>query len=176
MTMKNILTSNTFLVSTFLIVMAALSRLVPHLPNFTPIAAIGLFAAAYLGDRKLAVLISISAMLLSDVFIGFHSSMIWVYGAFLVIILGGNYLKNKVSVLNVFIASMASSIVFFLVTNFGVWIGSGMYSIDFKGFIECYVMAIPFFGNTLMGDLFYCTVLFGSYEMAKRSFPKLQLA
>lgn len=174
--MKKILTSNTFIVTTFLILAAALSRLVPHLPNFTPIAAIGLFAASYFADRKMALLISFCAMLLSDVFIGFHSSMIWVYGAFLVIILGGSYLKNSISLVNVFVASLLSSIVFFLVTNFGVWIGSGMYSIDFKGFIACYVMAIPFFGNTLMGDLFYCTVLFGSYEMAKRSFPKMQLA
>lgn len=174
--MKNTITSNTFIISTFFIVAAALSRLLPHLPNFTPIAAIGLFASAFLYNRKLAIFISLFAMLLSDFFIGFHNSMVWVYGAFILIILGGSYLKNNVSIINVVLASLISSIVFFVVTNFGVWVGSGMYTIDLKGFTQCYSMAIPFFSNTLMGDLFYCTILFGGYISIKQSFPKLLLA
>jgi hypothetical protein len=73
-------------------------------------------------------------------------------------------------------ASLLSSVLFFVVTNFAVWLGSGMYTADIKGFVECYVMAIPYFGNTLAGDLFYCTVLFGSYVLLKRTWPALGLA
>lgn len=174
--MKKVGITNTIVISTFLIFAATLSRLLPHIPNFTPIAAVGLLAAAYFSDRKMAFVVTFMAMILSDVFLGFHSSMIWVYGALLIIILGGRLLRNNVSVLNVLIASLFSSFVFFIITNFGVWLSSGMYTLDSKGLVSCFIMAIPFFGNTLLGDFVYNSVLFGCYYMAKISFPKLQLA
>jgi hypothetical protein len=158
-----------------LILGAALSRMLPHPLNFTPIAAIALFGGAYFNNRFIAILVTLSAMLLSDLFIGFHSSMIYVYGAFALITLLGFSLNGKVSVLNVGVKSLLSSVIFFVITNFGVWNGSGMYSLNLNGFTECYVMAIPFFGNTILGDLFYCTVLFGGFELAKRTFPSLAL-
>lgn len=144
-----------------LVAVAALSRLVPHIPNFTPIAAIGLVAASYFKKNHSAFVVPIFAMLLSDFFIGFHSTMFWVYGSLIAIVFLGQFLLKKVSVLNVVLSALISSILFFVITNFGVWVSYDFYAKNWAGFTECYLMAIPFFVNTLMGDAFYCTVLFG---------------
>lgn len=156
-----------------LIFIAVLSRLVPHPPNFTPITAIALFAAAYLGKRH-AILVPMLAMLVSDFFIGFHSTMVWVYGSFLAISVIGFLLQKHRTMGTTFAATLAGSTIFFLVTNFGVWASAGStYSHDTAGLIACYVAGIPFFRNTLGGDLLYVTMLFGSFELAKRYVPAL---
>ncbi len=161
-----------FIIATVLILFAAFSRLIPHPMNFAPIAAIALFAAVYM-DRKYAFILPIAAMLLSDIFIGFYSGIWWVYGTFALIALFGLWLKKRVENKSglgkagyIYATTLVSSIVFFLVTNFGVWISGFMYEMNFKGLIECYTMAIPFFRNSLGGDLFYVTALFGAYELA----------
>lgn len=169
-------TSKTVFVVVFLIVIAALSRLLPHIPNFTPIAAIGLFSASYFHKKYLAFAVPILAMLLSDFFIGFHTTMLWVYGSMVAIVVLGQYLLQKISVVRVLGSAMVSSIVFFVVTNLGVWISWDFYAKTWAGLVQCYTLAIPFFGNTLMGDVFYCTVLFGSFALAKRYILKLAIA
>lgn len=170
------LKSNTGIFVLFMIMIAALSRLVPHLPNFTPIAAIGLFSASYFNKKYFSFGIPLVAMLISDVFIGFHSTMVWVYGSLIVIVFAGQYLLKKVSVVNVVVSSLVSSVIFFVVTNFGVWLTADFYSKIWAGFVVCYVQAIPFFGNTLMGDLFYSSLLFGTFALAKKYAPKLVVA
>ncbi|MGH2575927.1 MAG: DUF6580 family putative transport protein [Ignavibacteria bacterium] len=159
-----------------LILFAALSRLIPHPPNFAPIVAIALFSGVYL-DKKYAFIVPIIAMLISDAIIGFHSGMIWVYGSFVIIAFLGLWLKSRKSAAGskkfgyIFGTALVSSVIFFIITNFGVWT-SGFYGLDFKGLVECYAMAIPFFKNSVAGDVFYVALMFGIYEIVKYYAPK----
>jgi hypothetical protein len=155
-----------FLVALILILFAAFSRLIPHPANFTPIAAIALFSGVYLG-KKYFLIVPVAAMLIGDIFLGFHPMMIWVYGSFAVIALIGLWLKSHKSVGYIFGTTVVSSIIFFIITNFGVWL-SGFYEYSFRGFAECYTMAIPFFRNSIAGDLIYVTAMFGIYELVKK--------
>ena len=157
------------LINPLLIVFIAASlRLVPHPPNFAPIAAMALFGGAYL-NRGYALAVPIVALLLSDLFIGFYSPivMVSVYGSFILAGLVGLWLKRRKSPRNVIFAAAGSSILFFLITNFAVWLG-GWYPRNLAGLAECYTLALPFFRNTIAGDLFYTGVFFGGYELASR--------
>lgn len=148
-----------------IILLAVSARLLPHPYNFTPLAATALFGATYL-DKKYAFILPIAAMLISDYFIGFHSTMIYVYGAFILTAFIGLWLRSHKNVRNVIGATLASSILFFLVTNFGVW-ARGAYARDISGLWQSYIMGIPFFRNTVAGDLFYTGAFFASYELVK---------
>ncbi|MGA9364424.1 MAG: DUF6580 family putative transport protein [Bacteroidota bacterium] len=153
-----------FLLAVLLIAFAALSRFVPHPENFTPIAAMALFGGVYFGKRY-AFVVPLVAMVVSDYFIGFHNTVPYVYGSFVLAGLIGIWLKNHKSVGWIVGASLTSSVLFFVVTNFGVWVTGG-YPQNFGGLVECYIAAIPFFRNTVLGDLLYVGVLFGLYESA----------
>jgi uncharacterized membrane protein len=142
-----------------------LLRLLPHLPNFTPIAATALFGGVYL-NKKYAFFVPILAMFISDIFLGFHSTMPYVYGSFILTGLIGLWLKNHKNTQNIIGATLLSSVLFFLITNFGVWAG-GWYPKTLSGLMQSYVMAIPFFRNTILGDLCYTGVFFGAYELAQ---------
>ena len=156
------------------IVGAAALRLVPHPPNFAPITAMALFSGAYLGRRPLAFVAPLGAMLLSDAVIGFHSGLPFVYGSVALIVLLGWAALSRVTVLRLAGAAVASSVLFFIVTNFGTWLLSGMYPLTAAGLAACYVAAIPFFQNTLAGDLFYTGVLFGGFALLERAVPMLR--
>ena len=153
-----------FLLAILLVGFAALSRFVPHPPNFAPIAAMALFGGVYL-EKRFSFIVPLAAMLISDYFIGFHNTMPFVYGSFILIALLGVWLRNHKTLGWIIGSSVASSVLFFVVTNFGVWVMGG-YPQNFAGLVECYVAAIPFFRNTLFGDLLYVMVLFGLYETA----------
>jgi hypothetical protein len=155
-----------FIIAVILILFAAFSRLMPHPANFTPIAAIALFSGVYL-EKKYYLVIPVIAMLLSDFILGFHSTMIWVYGSFAVIALIGLWLKNHKSIGYIFGTAVVTSIIFFIITNFGVW-ATGYYNYTLSGLAECYTMAIPFFRNSISGDLVYVAVMFGIYELVNR--------
>ena len=154
-----------------IIIFAALTRLMPHPPNFTPIIAMGLFGGAYLKDKRLALLLPLGAMLLADLFLGFHGTMIWVYGSLIVITSMGFLLKNGVTLKNGAIATLGGSLLFFLVTNFGVWASGSFYPKTVEGLMSCYAAGIPFFGNTLAGSVFYSSLMFFGYEQIKKYFP-----
>jgi hypothetical protein len=165
--------------------LAALSRLLPHPPNFAPIAGMGLFGAAYFSKKYFAFLIPFVAYWISDLILNnliyaqYYEGFQWfgslaVYASFALIIVLGFVLLKKVNVNRLLAAGLISSILFFLITNFGSWIGSTAYPQTFSGLIASYVAGIPFFWNTIAGDLFYITVLFGSFEMVKRRYPQLQ--
>ena len=157
-----------------LILFAALSRLLPHPPNFVPITALALFSGVYL-DRKEAFLVPILAMLLSDYVIGFHSGMIWVYGSFVAIGFMGLWLRNHPGMLTTAGATLVGSVLFYVVTNLGVWaMQPSLYPQTFSGLIECYVAAIPFFRNTVLGDVVYVGMMFGAFELLKRTVPALR--
>jgi hypothetical protein len=152
-----------------LIMLAALSRLVPHPPNFTPIGALGLFAGAYIAMRRYW-LVPLAALLISDLLIGFYHpvTMVSVYLAFIICtVVGRKVLLEKCSVLRVGATSLSASVIFFVLSNFGDWLSGINYPVTWEGLVTCYVMAIPFFGNTVLGDLFYVGLLFGTYESVR---------
>jgi hypothetical protein len=158
------------------ILLAAGLRLVPHPPNFTPIDAMALFSGAYLGRRVLAFAAPLAATLLADLVLGFYPGM-WVqYVAVALVVLLGWVALPRVSAARVGVAALASSVLFFTVTNFGVWALSGMYPHDMAGLAACYAAGIPFFQNTFAGDLFYATLLFGGFSLAEMLVPRLRAA
>ncbi|OGL74076.1 hypothetical protein A3D72_02635 [Candidatus Uhrbacteria bacterium RIFCSPHIGHO2_02_FULL_57_19] len=148
-----------------LIVLAAASRLFDHPANFTPVAAVALFAGVYL-PRKWGWGLPLVVMLASDAVIGFYQWQVMasVYLSFIVAIGIGWYIRRGKSVGSVFIGSLASSVLFFFVTNAAVWAWGGLYLQTADGLLTSYLMGIPFFKNTLLGDLFYTGFLFGSFE------------
>lgn len=176
----------TILVS--LILLAAFSRIIPHMPNFSPLGAIGLFGAAYFQKKWQMFLIPIAATWLSDLFINnviyaqynpsfvwFYEGFYWQYGSYLLITIAGIFMLKKVNTPKVITAAFTSTAIFFIVSNFGVWLGSGFYAQNFGGLMNCYVAAIPFLKGTLLGDLVYSGILFGTFALAQRQFPALRL-
>ena len=155
----------------YLYVLAAIVlRLMPHPWNVTPVAAMFLFSGCVFRSRWQSLLMPLSALLVSDWFVvqvlypgrfGWFSPVTW--SAFLLIGLIGWTLREKVSVGRVAAASLSGSVLFFLVTNFGEWAWGVLYPRTFDGLVACYTAALPFFRNTVAGDLFYSAVLFGSY-------------
>ena len=125
-------------------------RLLPHPPNFTPIFAMALFGGAYLDNKKMAFILPLAAMLISDLFIGFHSLMLVVYGAIALITALGFLLKNRVRPSTVIGASLLGSLIFYLISNFAVWALFDTYPHTIAGLGTSYVAAIPFFKNSLI--------------------------
>ena len=157
-----------------LILAAALSRLLPHPPNFVPITAMALFGGVYL-DKKHTFIVPIAAMFISDYFIGFYPDMAWIYASFIAIGCIGLWLRNHPGVAQTFASTLVGSLLFFIVTNFGVWISSQVsYPHTAAGLVQCYVAAIPFFRNTILGDIVYVGAMFGLFEMAKKFVPSLR--
>ena len=159
------------LLLTGMIFAAAGMRLLPHPPNFEPIGALALFAGACFDDKRWAFVLPLAAMLLGDAVIGFHAQMPVVYGTFALVVCMGFRLRERRRLLPVAASTLAASTLFFILTNFGVWAFDALYPRTFEGLITCYVAAIPFFGNTLAGNFFYATLLFGGLVLAERKIP-----
>jgi hypothetical protein len=157
-----------------LITLAAVSRLFPHPPDFTPLAALALFGGAYFTDRRLAFAIPLTALLLTDLFLGLHDTIPFVYLGFVATVLIGFALRGRVRVLPVAGAALVSSVLFFAITNFGVWIAGNLYPHDAAGLLTAYLAGIPFFQNSLLGDFLYAGLLFGGMAMAERYLPTLR--
>lgn len=158
-----------------MLLFAALSRILPHPLNFTPIGAMALFGGAYFQDKRLAFLVPLLALFVGDIFIGFHILVPVIYFCFLLNTCIGLYLRNHPGLASLFGATLIASISFFVLSNFGLWAIAGYYPRTLAGLTACYVAAIPYFWNTLAGDMFYVAILFGCFEMAKRRFPVLAL-
>ncbi len=156
------------------ILLAAALRLVPHPPNFTPIAAMALFGGAYLGHRWLAFAAPLGALLLSDLVLGFYPELAFVYLSTGATVAIGWALAKRRTVVGVGLAAIASSILFFVLTNFGVWLVMDYYPKTLAGLAACYVAAIPFFQNTLAGDLLFAALLFGGFALLERRVPLLR--
>lgn len=156
------------------ILFAVIMRLVPHWPNFTPVAAIAIFGGVYINRKSLAIILPVIAMFLSDLIIGFHGTMVAVYAGMIIAAGIGMMLRNRVKPGNIVIASLSSSIIFFLITNFASWYTGLMpYSRDFAGLLQAYVAGIPFFNTAVIGDLFYSSVIFGSFYLVSRKVPSM---
>ncbi|MCL5020862.1 MAG: hypothetical protein M1339_04190 [Bacteroidetes bacterium] len=166
------------LLALILILFAVFSRLIPHAPNFTPVISVALFAGAYL-KKGYAFLVPVAALFLSDVVIGFYGleSMAFVYCTIILIAAMGLLLEKRVSAGKVLGLSLTGSVIFFITTNFGVWVVPGsIYPKTLAGLAECYTMAIPFFGNTLLSTLVYSAAMFGVYEAAEKFVLKAKTA
>lgn len=144
------------------IILAAFLRLVPHIPNFAPIGAMALFGGVYL-NKKYALLIPLIAMILSDFFLGFSAATPFVYISFLLIGCLGLLLRKHMSFKNILLATLSGSLLFYLITNFGVWLVGNLYPHTLSGLVLCYTLALPFFRNTVLGDLFYVGLFFSAY-------------
>lgn len=168
-----------------LLIVTALMRLLPVAPNFSPIIAIALFGAAIFNNKNLALLLPLSVLLFSDIvlelayqlglrsFSGLHSEMIYVYGAFFLIAVLSYIGFKKLNLVKLGVGAFFASVLFFLISNFGVWLSGGMYTMDLTGLLACYTAAIPFFHNTLLSTIFYSGVLFGSYYLLNKQTLKL---
>lgn len=156
-----------FSIALLLVLMGVSFRLLKYAPNFTPIAALALFGGVYF-SKKIALILPLGAMLISDIFIGFYEPklMFLVYASFILCVIIGFWLKNHKKWHFIAGGAILSSVVFFLATNFAVWAFTPWYAKTFSGIIQCYVMAMPFFRNTLLGDIFFTAVFFGAYELS----------
>jgi hypothetical protein len=175
-----------------MILLAALSRLLPHPPNFAPITAVALFGAAMLSPWWLAFIVPLGAMLLSDVALewttkwgllsgwlshghGFHRGMVPHYAIFMLITAFGLVLRRRRGVLAIGSVTLTSSVLFFLLSNFAFWAGSEWYPHTLEGLGECYVAGLPFFRWTLLGDASYVVLLFGGLALVEYFAPSLVL-
>lgn len=151
-----------------MIAAAALARFIPHPPNFAPITAMALFGGAQFPRVRSSMLAVFSAMLISDAFLGFHPLMPAVYLSLALIIGIGVLLRKRNGVLPVAAAAVLSSVVFFVVTNAAEWAYGAMYPHNLSGLVACFTAAIPFFHNTVAGDLLYTGLLFGGFALTER--------
>ena len=153
-------TKQKFVLFLYFIGLIALSRLIPHPPNFTPVIAMAVFMPYLSRNVYSAMLVPLLAMFVSDLYLGFHSSMFWVY---ISILLGTTLSHYTMSIKKTYVHlgsnALVSSTIFFVITNFAVWMSGTMYPLTLDGLIICYTMAIPFFRNTLAGTLFYVSLL-----------------
>ncbi|MEK7634071.1 MAG: DUF6580 family putative transport protein [Patescibacteria group bacterium] len=155
-----------------IILLAVVTRLVPHAPNFAPIGGLALFSGSHF-KKKIALSIPLAAMFVSDIFLGFHKTIPYVYVSFIIIALIGRLIKNN-KWQSIFATSLISSVLFFLITNFGVWATGTMYQKNLSGLMQSYGFGVPFFRNTLISDLFYSFSFFYGYKfLSGFNFKKL---
>ena len=157
-----------------LIIIGILLRFTPHAPNFTPVAAIALFGGAYL-NKKYALIVPLLLMAISDLVIGLHDVVIFTWGSFILITILGLWIKKHKTVAGIFSMSLVSSVLFYIVSNFGVWL-MGWYPPNLKGLISCYVMALPFLRNFTLATLSYAAIFFGLYELIASAVKDKKLA
>ncbi len=158
------------------IAFAAVFRLVPHPPNFSPIAAMALFSGAYLPRRALAFAAPLAALLLSDLVLGVYPGIAFIYLSVALTVLLGWAISRRRSAPMIAGTAVAGSVLFYVLTNFGTWLSTDLYPRTLQGLAACYVAAIPFFQNTLAGDLVFAALLFGGFALAERAIPQLREA
>ncbi len=179
-----------------MILLAAAFRLVQSNPvfsilsNVTPIGAIALFGGCYFADRWKAFMIPLFVLWLSDVFLNriyyfdhwvfYYSGFYWVYGSFALMVVIGHFIK-KVSFVTVALGGIGAALAHWVVSDLGVWMGgtdftTGLpFTKDFSGLMKCLYLALPFLRNMMIGNLVFCGVLFGGFELMQRRYPSLKL-
>ena len=176
-------------VLSIIILLAAFTRIMPHPPNFSPMAAIGLFGAAHFAKKWQAFFIPLIGIWVSDlvinnyvysssssIFVWFYSGFYWQYMSYILIIFAGLFIFNRgISLKKTFGGMISSSGIFFFVSNFGVWAGGIMYPKNFGGLITCYAAGVPFIHNTIISDVLFTTVLFGTYYLLQIEYSSLKI-
>lgn len=171
-----------------LILLCAFSRVIPHTYNFSPLGAMALFGATYFSKKWQGLLIPLLATWVSDLFINnviyaryypeftwFYSSFYWQYGSYALISIAAFFLLRKVTPQRVLAGALSATGIFFLLSNFGCWLSNPMYGQNISGLLSCYAAGLPFLKGTLMGDLVYSGVLFGSFALMQSQIPALRL-
>jgi len=159
-----------------IIAILAFARLIPHPPNFTPIIAVAIMSGYFFKNLNFSIIVLLAAMLLSDLFIGFYENVIFVYISLLLITLIFQKISKKVNFKNLFIFGFAGSLIFFIISNFGVWLlespglDNNPYDKNLQGLIRCYILAIPFFANTLISTLFFTYSAFFANNFHKKKY------
>ena len=151
-----------------LIIILAFSRIIPHPANFTPILGMAVFAGTVFDRKIFSFLIPLLAMILSDLFLGFHSGIVIIYFAICLNVVIGIYFINKISYFKIFVSLVSGSLVFFIITNFAVWVSSGMYTYSLEGLLTCYTMALPFLQNTIISTILYGVGAFFIFELSNK--------
>jgi hypothetical protein len=154
-----------------LIILAVITRLLPHLPNFSPVMALAIFGGFAYNDKKVAFIVPFVVMFISDLIIGFHDVMWAVYLSFALGVFIGMILSKRFTVGGLFFSSIAGSVLFFIITNFEFWLS--YYNPSWATLSKAYIDAIPFFRNATAGDIMYCTMLFGGYALAGKFIPAM---
>jgi len=157
-----------------LIIIGILFRFVPHTANFTPVAAIAIFAGVYL-NKKQALIVPLVLMVASDMFLGMHNVAIFTWGSFVLVTLLGFWAKNHKTFLGIVSTTVASSLLFYVVTNFGVW-AMGWYPQTAKGLLDCYILGLPFLRVFSVATLVYTVIFFGAYELIASKVANTKLA
>lgn len=157
-----------------LIVAAAALRFLPQPPNFTPVAALALFSGVFFRDKFMAILTPLAVLMISDLFLGWHDTMLFVYGSFLLMVLIGRSMQSHNSVGIVAGGGIAGAMLFFVVTNFGVWLSGTMYPKTWEGLMAAYIAAIPFLHYMIISTLLYSAVFFGLFIWAEKWFPAIR--
>lgn len=171
---------NIGLIASSIIILIALSRLLPHPFNFTPVGAMALFGGKFLVSRYAKFLVPLIGLYLSDFIINnfvfrsffpnheglvfFSDFMLWTYSGVAIIVLMGYLFLKKFNIKNLLLVTLSFSIVFFLITNFGTWVSGTMYPKTASGLVTCMMAGIPYFKWTLLGNLVYTPILFFSFE------------
>ncbi len=158
-----------------LVLMGVFFRLLPHPENFTPTMAIAVFAGVVL-PAALSLTVPIAIMVISDCVIGFHPLFLIIWSSFFLVSLLGNRIRNSAGWRSVSAATMACSVLFFMVSNLSVFLFEHMYPKTWAGLAQCFTMALPFFRNSFIADMFYCFVLFGLFVLARNTARKLAYA
>lgn len=175
-----------FITITFFIFLIAFSRVLPHPPNFSSITAMGLFGAACFTNRWLSFFVVFFSIWISDLFINniiyaeyynefiwFYPGFYWQYFAHLITLLIGMCFLNNIKIKNIFFSTVLSTLSFYIISNFGCWLGSTFYPQNLTGLLSCYIAATPFLGNSILGDISYTVILFGGYYILGKKYPTL---
>ncbi len=152
----------------FIIIILVFSRIIPHPPNFTPIIASAVLVNYFVRNNIFSLIILFGSMIISDLIIGLHDGIYIVYFSLLLIFYISNIFFKKLDIKNILINSIISSSIFFLITNFGVWLNGNMYEKSLNGLINCYTLALPFFNNTIASTIFYLTSIYLILLFVKR--------
>ena len=155
-----------------LILVLSFSRLIPHPWNFTPILAVGIFSGFYFKNFILSLFIVILSMFIGDLFLGFHSTMFFTYISLALAVVIGLFIKHF-KFTEILFSGLASSVCYFIITNFGAWLTLEMYEKNFAGLLQSYVLAIPFFHNTLISTFLYLIVLKLIFDLAIKKISKI---
>ena len=157
-----------------LILVLSFSRLIPHPWNFTPILAVGIFSGFYFKNFILSLFIVILSMFIGDLFLGFHSTMFFTYISLAVAVVIGLFIKHF-KFTEILFSGLVSSVCFFIITNFGAWLTLEMYEKNFDGLLQSYVLALPFFHNTLISTFLYLIVLKLLFDFAIKKIFKISI-
>ena len=154
-----------------LFVLLVLSRMITDIPNFTATIALVIFTGYLIQNRLLSILVILTSQVASDLYLGIYSSMIFVYAAYISIALLSPIIMNKMNTKSVVLSSIISPSIFFIISNFGVWLTGSMYTFNLSGLITCYIAGIPFFDESLISTILFALTIFSIMKLATKE-PK----